>query len=278
MNSAAHAVSDAGMPSFRGNVGNLMQHWVFCEILAAASQHAAHIDFVDAYAMAPLADERPKRDTTADLFDCVQAGLPGQESTYERAWLKLAPDTGTYPNSATFLTSLWRGTYSMLLCEHDPATFEALSRWAKSMASASIEIAERDWRDRFRMGLPSGEGLTLLSFDPNMYDRHGIPKVPKAWNLYRPDLRLIVQAINEVQGELLIQFSTYSANNGNSQRDVIESIAPAFAAGGLERLATVRADGNMMSLIYGRGVGWGGELRPLPDQFTRWLIGANRRC
>ena len=46
----------------------------------------------------------------------------------------------------------------------------------------------------------------------------------------------------------------------------------------LERLATVRADRSMMSLIYGRGVGWGGELSSLPERFTRWLDAARRHC
>ncbi|MCH8136824.1 MAG: hypothetical protein IIB77_12665, partial [Proteobacteria bacterium] len=113
----------------------------------------------------------------------------------------------------------------MLLCERDAVTVEALARWANLIAGASIEIAAGDWRDRFTEPLPSEEGLTFLSFDPNMYDRHGIPNVPKAWNIYPPDLLRIVQATDAVQGEVLVQFSTYSANHGNSQPDVIKSIA-----------------------------------------------------
>ena len=48
------------MPIFRGNVGNLLQHWVFCEALEVFRGSADQIDFIDAYSMAPLADERPK--------------------------------------------------------------------------------------------------------------------------------------------------------------------------------------------------------------------------
>lgn len=105
------------MPAFRGNIGNLLQHWVFCETLDALRPCASQIDFIDAYSMASFSDERPILDSSAHLFDCVQRLLPGIGSTYERAWQRLMPDPGRYPNSAAFLTQVWRGRYSMLLCE-----------------------------------------------------------------------------------------------------------------------------------------------------------------
>jgi hypothetical protein len=123
------------MPVFRGNVGNLLQHWVLCEILNILRDETDRLDFVDAYSMAPLADERPKRDATACVFDYVQSRLPDEGTAYERAWQALASEPGKYPNSASFLTAVWRGLCALLLCESDPATARQLTAW----------LAERGW-------------------------------------------------------------------------------------------------------------------------------------
>src|SRR5437667_12216386 len=96
------------MPVYRGNLGNLLQHWVLCDILAAARMHATRLDFIDAHSMAPLAHERPKRDATAPLFDCVQHRLPGDRTPYELAWNTFVSSGTAYPNSANFVTSIWR--------------------------------------------------------------------------------------------------------------------------------------------------------------------------
>jgi len=42
------------MPSYKGNVGNLLQHWVFCEIIEACRGHAEQLALVDAYSMGAL--------------------------------------------------------------------------------------------------------------------------------------------------------------------------------------------------------------------------------
>jgi hypothetical protein len=131
------------VPTFRGNVGKLLQHWVLCEVLSACQNHYQRLGFIDAYSMAPFADERPKLDATAPLFDEVCRRLPGRQSLYERAWLKLAPNTHEYPNSASFVTAAWRGRYAMLLCEKDPATIQELDRCGLNCAPVS-------WLRRYR--------------------------------------------------------------------------------------------------------------------------------
>src|SRR5882724_8551365 len=107
------------MPPFRGNGGNLLQHWVLCEVLSACQNHYDRLGFIDAYSMAPFANERPKRDASSYLFDAVASQLPGRQSWYERAWLRLTSNTHEYPNSAAFVTAAWRGRYGMFLCELD---------------------------------------------------------------------------------------------------------------------------------------------------------------
>lgn len=118
------------MPQFRGNAGNLLQHWVLCEVLSACQASYERLAFIDAYSMAPFATDRPRRDASSSLFDMVAKHLPGKNSLYERAWLKLAPHEHEYPNSAAFVSAVWRNRYSLFLCECDPATVLHLNRWA----------------------------------------------------------------------------------------------------------------------------------------------------
>jgi len=67
-----------------------------------------------------------------------------------------------------------------------------------------------------------------------------------------------------------LQLSTYSANNANAQDDVVCCIEPLFRAAGLELGATIRADGNMMSMVFARGVP-AIQNAELQQRFTTWL-------
>jgi hypothetical protein len=268
------------MPVFRGNAGNLLQHWVFCEILEALHSSADHIDFIDAYSMAPLADERAKLDTSAYLFDCVQGRLSGAQTAYERAWYELAPEAWGYPNSAAFLVQLWPGRYSLLLCESEPATVEQLRRWVagveRSEKCIHALIAPNDWRRRFMKPLTSSGDLTLISFDPYMFDQRGPGQNPG--NMVLSDLYLLNKAIEPITGSLVVQLSTYSANNGNRQADVIEVVTSGLSGSELELIATVRVDGNMMSLLFGRNLVPPAALTTLSDRFANWLAGVKATC
>lgn len=104
------------MASFKGNDGNLMQHWVLCELLTIARSYTSCLTFIDAHAMAPVANQRKDHSCK---FDAVFEHLPGQGSCYEKAWQALSPKPGKYPNSANFVTRIWGtpGISSMLLCE-----------------------------------------------------------------------------------------------------------------------------------------------------------------
>ena len=44
------------MCKYKGNDGNLMQHWTLCEMLTVAQRHASCLTCVDAHAMAPAAE------------------------------------------------------------------------------------------------------------------------------------------------------------------------------------------------------------------------------
>lgn len=115
------------MGTYKGNVGNLMQHWTLCEILAIAEPHCSGLNYIDAHAMAPWATTRTTRNINE--FDSVRNSLwncpPGQNSVYERAWNNLAwqEEREGYPSSAAFVRQVWSGQYSLLLCERDSKTW-----------------------------------------------------------------------------------------------------------------------------------------------------------
>src|SRR5262245_20913290 len=116
------------MPSYRGNIGNLLQHWVLCELVERGNAYWASLRFVDTYSMAPLATERPKPHWSSELFDHTRERT-NRDSIYERAWSDLSSDAAGYPNSAAFVAALWNGSYSMVLCECDRTTVDELRRW-----------------------------------------------------------------------------------------------------------------------------------------------------
>ena len=158
-----------------------MQHWTLCEVLRIAWESGVtSLNYIDAHAMAPLAKVRTGSDS---VFDRVCESLPGQESVYERAWRKLSPKgVDWYPNSANFVRQVWKGDYSLLLCEQDPGIADDIGRWLCDVDRISrckrVELHPGDWHCRFDLGLPRpaqtrlpGDALTYISFDPYMISR-----------------------------------------------------------------------------------------------------------
>jgi hypothetical protein len=59
---------------------------------------------------------------------------------------------------------------------------------------------------------------------------------------------------------------------------VIEVVTAGLKASGLGLLGVVRADGNMMSLLFGRNIDPDPSLVTLPARFTKWLADVKARC
>ena len=221
--------------------------------------------------MAPLATERVRSGPSANLFDLVRDRTPGG-TPYERTWRQLVPDRSEYPNSASFLTAMWRGRYSVLLCESEPATVSELQRWATSQRQSpecdDIEIAAGDWRETFERSVATSDTLTYLSFDPDKFDRHGSDN-PRIMD--PADLDAVAAALEPIRGAVLVQLSTYSANRDNGQEAVAKAVVSGLSEAGFTLLARVRVNGQMMSLVLGRHAGFLGEIGSLPARFDSWL-------
>ena len=269
------------MPTFRGNRGNLLQHWVLVELLEALPQDGlAELCFVDAYSMSPMATRSPKvaTDQTAPEFDRVRERLAEGRSAYERAWLSLSKSLGSeYPSSAALVRHCWEGQLHLLLCEADRATADEIWSWLSGLNTdtTSFELHRADWRERFLRSMPSTFDAYYFSFDPNMYDRHEVA-VPKPENMYPSDIPIVGAAISGLpRVPILVQLSTYSVNGANSQADVLDNIVPKFARHGLGMAGCVRADNAMMSMIFTRDMS---VVSDLERRFQSWLAGHRRDC
>ena len=241
-----------------------MQHWTLCETLSVVQRHVSCLSYVDAHAMAPVAR---CRDAENKVFDRVRDS-ERPRSTYEHVWRRLAAGRQGYPNSAAFVWNLWDGRVTMLLCEIDSSTAVEVSAWA--LERAGVAVVEGDWRTRFELGLPDAP-MTLLSFDPYMYDRRRHVTDPGKGNLYPPDLELTVDALDAVRGGVVVQLSTYGTQAGDSQDAAIASVNAILEQGRLRPAAVVRANRKMMALVYARGIDWFEELADMPQRFGRWL-------
>jgi len=257
----------------RGNLGNLLQHWVLCEILEASRSRATKMDFVDAHSMAPLACPRKRADPRRkeeEIFDRVRTQLPGQGTPYEVTWHSLSPEGAAYPNSAQFVKAIWTRRYTLLLCEADSTTAELLEAWAED--ASFTEVAAEDWRSRLQRGLSLSGDLAFFSFDPYMFNCEE-SKTHKTWNpgnMYPSDLICLADVLRRMPQRVIVQLSTYSANNANSQRKVIDEVRTRLAPAGLEVLVPVKANGNMMSLVLARNINWADSLRSLDSRFEDW--------
>lgn len=264
------------MPTYRGNRGNLLQHWVLVELVDCVRAHGIKkLCFVDAYAMspAPTRSSKASTDQTASEFDRVRAGLPQGSSRYEQAWRVLSQTLPSeYPSSAAFVRHCWPGGLHLLLCEADQTAADDIQQWllGHNDCITSSELHRGDWRQRLARPIPCDSEAYYVSFDPNMYDRHDV-RLPKPENMYSGDVDIIGGMIGRLPGApIVVQLSTYSVNGANSQSDVCASLVPRFAR--LDFAATyVRADSSTMSLIFSRGIS---VLSDMEDRFRSWLAGA----
>lgn len=286
------------MTTYFGNVGHLMQHWTLCELVNIADEHAPGLNFIDAHAMAPWATERHLK-SPDPTFESMRRGLSDGQSVYERVWRQLVcehrgayPNEG-YPNSATFVNRVWTRDFSMLLCEINRQTINALDAWLPSIQSLPkcrrAKVYHGDWRERFARGLPRpvdvglpDGSLTLVSFDPykfssrRRYDDINLGRSRTAGDLYPDDVERTLDALATLQGVpggIVIQLSTYSTLDGNSQEVVINSLAPIFEGKGFTAAGPVRLDEKMMTLIYYRDISWAAELDDLWKRFKEWFPG-----
>ena len=282
------------MTNYRGNAGNLMQHWTLCEVLRVADENnVSGVNFIDAHAMAPWARVCSNQGGQPDVeFIAVRervTNAPNNRCVYEQAWHRLinrrigrGQEQEGYPNSAAFIRETWQRDYSLLLCEKNLGTAAEIMQWLDEVGPDPNlrvpKLFEGDWRDRFvgdlrrpdQVGLPP-DSLTLVSFDPYKYDRRSGEDGNKG-DLYPEDVVRAVRALRNTTSGILLQISTYSTTPGrqNSQEAVIRSLDAILSLHEFERAAVVKENDRMMSLVYVHSVTWATDLVNLPENFKQW--------
>ena len=272
------------MPAFKGNRGHLMQHWPLCKMLEfAACKGVTGLNLIDAYAMAPLATENKFKDAKFKSAENSLPNLGNSAVAYGQAWHQLTaghhPPKG-YPSSAAFAEQVWKGDFSMLLCEKDQPTIDEIKPWLQRVDKLgrckATELFCGDWRERFKKWLPrpadvelADGSLTLVLFDPDRYDPNWNVPNPSPRRLYPGDLELAAQAMKNLEGGILIQLSTYSVK-GTTKEIVKASVSQILAPHGFAPLAVVHAGKKMMSLVYARNVSWAAELADTLGGFGNW--------
>jgi hypothetical protein len=168
----------------------------------------------------------------------------------------------------------WQRQLSLLLCEADKPTADEIENWLSSLDQGDTagELHRGDWRQRFATPMSTDTDAYYFSFDPNMYDRHEV-RAPKPENMYPSDIAVVREAIGKLpRAPIVIQLSTYSVNNSNSQSDVFDDLVPQFTGQGFVTTC-VRADNSMMSFIFSRELSVPSDLE---GRFQSWLE-AHRR-
>lgn len=249
-------------PTYRGNLGNLLQHWTWVEVVSTLQGCSMYrgktLQLIDAHAMAPLAFRSDRAQDTD--FQTVSARVEAEEpvvSRYESAWRNLSRESPSrYPSTAAFTTEVWNGPIHFVLCDRDAETAAAIQQWLDRPLLiervAGREVHLGDWRHRFRRGLREVGDLTVFSFDPFMFDHHGPMK--DSGHMWPDDLELVSNSISGFSNAVILQISTYTANNGNRQGRVFPVWQTGLARAELELLTQIAPNGNMMTAVFGRGL------------------------
>src|SRR4051812_6782619 len=106
----------------KGNRGNLMQHWVLCEVLRRLGQQSLqHLSLTCTHSMAPWSV--PERREEEDDHRCRRVfteararGAADRGSVFEEAWFAVSPGGLPYPSSAVLAQHVWRPKLSLTLC------------------------------------------------------------------------------------------------------------------------------------------------------------------
>lgn len=271
----------------KGNRGNLMQHWVLCEILHRLRQRDfKHLLFACTHSMAPWSVPERQDDEASNrcrrVFHLARQRIENERPTaYEEAWFALSATGGLpYPSSALFAQHIWQEELSMLLCEANLAVAGEIDGWLGTPdIQARVQgqrLSRGDWRLAFANPFVVGDAdVLLIEMDPMRFEHHAPNECSRNDRavLFPEDVDLVRTSLGGLTLPVLLQMSSFSANNGNSHSIVQQTITTHLAGSGFDLLGRAMVGGQMISLIYGRGIRLLANSTELEDGFTAWLGG-----
>ena len=276
----------------KGNLGNLLQHWVLCETLdLLMKSRFDHLHLTCTHSMAPWSVLEPvdysskhsPRVHRRRYFDKVRnRSNQSQASIYEECWSRCSVQQGVpYPSSAVFAFNFWRTKLSLSLCEADERTASEIDGWLRQM-----EIAERlsvgalyrgDWRDQLAALNMQNilADVHVIELDPMQFDKRnpGNEQVRNGAILYPDDMGRIVEAVKNVKRPIVLQLTSYDVNNNNSLELTVPAMLAPLTAADFVLSARVSPNAQMVSLVLTRGLTLWDTPESLGQQFNRWLQG-----
>lgn len=286
------------MGTFKANVGNLMQHWTFCETLGAIEETSQRPDlfFLCTHSMAPGSQPGPRNSNPVlhQHFDRVLQRTFGGNAdgcAYAQAWRALSGPAGLpYPSSAAFAVNRWRGGLSLWLCENSaPVAAEISNWWNRDDFPRNLlgrRIHERGWQACFQrpqQGRQQEERellverasqckIAFIECDPDMVitqegTRRDNPRI-----IYYEDVFTIAQLATELDIPVVIQISSYSTQFNNPPEQVRDVVSRVMDENGFALRASVAVENTMTSLIYSNGPTlWNDAPEHLSASFNDWL-------
>jgi hypothetical protein len=257
-----------------------MQHWVLCEVLCRLERQGfAHLFLVCTHSMAPGSVPESGED---EKFHTARGRIKNDRpSAYEEAWFSLSPSDGLpYPSSAMFAQHIWQKGLSMLLCEANPAVADEINGWLETPAMQARlrqqRLSRGDWRLAFVNPFVTGDAdVLLIEMDPMRFEHHPPNECARTNRavLFSEDVDLVTASLDGLTLPVMLQISSFSANNGNSHPIVEKTITTRLAGRGFNLLGRAMVGGQMLSLVFGRDISLFATPSDLETDFATWLRG-----
>jgi hypothetical protein len=267
-----------------------MQHCVLSEGLSELGKQLGrdiHLLFATSHSMAPWSVPRSLasagEDYSRSRFDRARTRLDRPNATsYEIAWEELSCENGLpYPSSANLAVKLWEGPLSLSLSEVDISVAGEIDGWlalpevrARLASNPGNELRVGDWRDTFaaKFGNPSGVRAIYAEMDPMRFEHHAMEMCSRDNRavVYVEDLETIAIAFNETNIPVVLQMSSFSANNNNPHRIVEPVISTVLGRAAFCLRGRVEADGNMICLVYARNLDLWEDPQELQRRYSQW--------
>ena len=170
----------------------------------------------------------------------------------------------------------------MLLCEANDSVAAEIEAWFGLPETTERlqrhQLHDDDWRTGITNdAITSFESDVIVAeFDPMRFEHHGIDECSRDDRavMYPEDLDVVIDAFDGIEKPIVLQISSYSANNNNPHRIVEPAITNRLSGAGFTLHGRVEADGNMISLVYVRDVSLWPTAQTLGDRFAAWRAGS----
>lgn len=255
-------VRTCGTPTAKGNVGNLLQHFVLVQVLEVLreSYPDSRLDFVAPYAMAPLSrlPIPPACAKFEAVFEAAQSGRLA--SPYPRLVAALTGRKRRYPSSALLVSASWKDAH-LHLADYSELVYAKIHDHFDSNLNAHHgrwTEAPEGWRQRFQA---CATCALFAELDPNLVLAGTTSRKPGS--LDQAQLRRFLGWLTKDR-PCIVQITTYSTNGvgksasgASGSAAVVEATHDTSRKSGFDLLSCVNASGASripFSMVFSRSL------------------------